>query len=184
MSFHVSEGGLEGLLPSPRRCHRWPRALATSGMTSLKPAHCGRLAARPNGARPHKSATAFPTSRPPAQQPNGAFEFSGPSPAGQGEHLGLTQVSPDPRPERLTPTGDEASSTCRKVQNDASHEQQAPRLNRSWPTRRRLLFQLWLDYVAPSKRQHGIHHRLVMVGSDGVHDSRPPAPNRWSCSPQ
>ena len=34
MSFHVSEGGLEGLLPSPRRVHRRPRAMAASGVTS------------------------------------------------------------------------------------------------------------------------------------------------------
>ncbi len=34
MSFHVSEGGLEGLLPSPRRVHRRPRAMATSSVTS------------------------------------------------------------------------------------------------------------------------------------------------------
>ena len=34
MSFHVSEGGLEGLLPSPARVHRRPRAVATSGVTS------------------------------------------------------------------------------------------------------------------------------------------------------
>ena len=34
MSFHVSEGGLEGLLPSPRGLHRRPRAMATSGVTS------------------------------------------------------------------------------------------------------------------------------------------------------
>ena len=34
MSFHVSEGGLEGLLPSPRRRHRRSRAVATSGVTS------------------------------------------------------------------------------------------------------------------------------------------------------
>ncbi len=35
MSFHVlSEGGLEGLLPSPRGPHRRPRAMATSGVTS------------------------------------------------------------------------------------------------------------------------------------------------------
>ncbi len=30
----VSEGGLEGLLPSPGRRHRRPRAVATSGVTS------------------------------------------------------------------------------------------------------------------------------------------------------
>ena len=35
MSFHVSEGGLEGLLPSPRGVHRRPRAVASSGVTSM-----------------------------------------------------------------------------------------------------------------------------------------------------
>ena len=34
LSFHVSEGRLEWLLPPPRRRHRWPRAVATSGVTS------------------------------------------------------------------------------------------------------------------------------------------------------
>ena len=34
MSFHVSEGGLEGLLPSPPGIHRRPRAMAASGVTS------------------------------------------------------------------------------------------------------------------------------------------------------
>jgi hypothetical protein len=34
MSFHVSEGGLEGLLPSPRGVHRRSRAMATSSVTS------------------------------------------------------------------------------------------------------------------------------------------------------
>ncbi len=35
MSFHVSEGGLEGLLPSPRGVHRRPRVMATSSVTAL-----------------------------------------------------------------------------------------------------------------------------------------------------
>ena len=34
MSFDVSEGGLEGLLPSPRAVHRRSRAMATSSVTS------------------------------------------------------------------------------------------------------------------------------------------------------
>jgi hypothetical protein len=34
MSFHVSERGLEGLLPSPRRRHRWPRTVAKSRVSS------------------------------------------------------------------------------------------------------------------------------------------------------
>ena len=45
MSFHVSEGGLEGLLPSPRGVHRWSRAMATSGVTST-------ISAPTDGTRP------------------------------------------------------------------------------------------------------------------------------------
>ena len=45
MSFHVSEGGLEGLLPSPEGVHRWSRAMATSGVTST-------ISAPTDGTRP------------------------------------------------------------------------------------------------------------------------------------
>ena len=48
MSFHVSEGGPEWLLPSPLGTHRRPRAMATSGVTStFRPSHRGQSAVRP-----------------------------------------------------------------------------------------------------------------------------------------
>ena len=45
MSFHVSEGGLEGLLPSPPGIHRRTRTMAASGVTST-------ISAPTDGTRP------------------------------------------------------------------------------------------------------------------------------------
>ena len=62
MLFHVSEGGLDGLLPSPRRVHGRPRAMATSGVTStLVRSPSDKPAARCYGPRAaHRGYALFP----------------------------------------------------------------------------------------------------------------------------
>ncbi len=68
----VSEGGLEGLLPSPRGPHRRPRAMATSGVTStISPLTGDRRPPAFTSPEPHAGATPyFPeTDRPASSGP-------------------------------------------------------------------------------------------------------------------